>query len=109
METSKSKGAKNHMIHVRLPENIHKKVRIRAAEMDESISASMEDINKLRTVAYGTAREIGKLRSAMKSTAFIEGLTSIALRQYEGDASDLKATAIAFLEHYGVNPWNWTL
>ena len=63
-----------------LPENIHKKVRIRAAEMDESISASMEDINKLRTVAYGTGLEIGKLRSAMKSTAFIEGLTSIALR-----------------------------
>ncbi len=37
METSKSKDAKNRMIHVRLPENIHKKVRIRAAEMDETI------------------------------------------------------------------------
>ena len=37
METSKSKDAKNRMIHVRLPENIHKKVRIRAAEMDATI------------------------------------------------------------------------
>ena len=37
METSKSKDAKNRMIHVRLPENVHKKVRIRAAEMDATI------------------------------------------------------------------------
>jgi len=37
METSKSKDAKNRMIHVRLPENIHKKVRIRAAETDVTI------------------------------------------------------------------------
>ncbi len=37
METSKSKDAKKRMIHVRLPENIHKKVRIRAAEMDATI------------------------------------------------------------------------
>ena len=37
METSWSKDAKNRMIHVRLPENIHKKVRIRAAEMDATI------------------------------------------------------------------------
>ena len=37
MGTSNSKDAKNRMIHVRLPENIHKKVRIRAAEMDATI------------------------------------------------------------------------
>jgi len=37
METSKPKDAKNRMIHVRLPENVHKKVRIRAAETDVTI------------------------------------------------------------------------
>ena len=37
METSKPKDVKNRMIHVRLPENVHKKVRIRAAEMDATI------------------------------------------------------------------------
>jgi len=37
METNNSREAKNRMIHVRLPENVHKKVRIRAAEMDATI------------------------------------------------------------------------
>ena len=37
METSKSREGKNRMIHVRLPEGVHKKVRIRAAEMDMTI------------------------------------------------------------------------
>ena len=37
METSNSKEVKTRMIHVRLPENVHKKVRIRAAEMDATI------------------------------------------------------------------------
>lgn len=37
METSNSSEAKPRMIHVRLPEDMHKKVRIRAAEMDMTI------------------------------------------------------------------------
>lgn len=37
METSNSREAKPRMIHVRLPENVHKKVRIRAAETDMTI------------------------------------------------------------------------
>jgi len=37
METKSSKEAKTRMVHVRLPENIHKKVRIRAAEADQTI------------------------------------------------------------------------
>ena len=37
MGTSKSREAKPRMIHVRLPEEVHKKVRIRAAEMDMTI------------------------------------------------------------------------
>jgi len=37
METSKLSEAKNRMIHVRLPEDVHKKLRIRAAEMDVTI------------------------------------------------------------------------
>ena len=37
METSNSKEVKTRMIHVRLPENVHRKVRIRAAEMDATI------------------------------------------------------------------------
>ena len=37
METRNPKQAKERMIHVRLPEAMHKKVRIRAAEADETI------------------------------------------------------------------------
>ena len=37
METSNLREAKTRMIHVRLPENVHKKVRICAAEMDVTI------------------------------------------------------------------------
>lgn len=37
MERKKSKEAKERMIHVRLPEAMHKKVRIRAAETDQTI------------------------------------------------------------------------
>ncbi len=37
MNIKDSKEAKERMIHVRLPEAIHKKVRIRAAEADETI------------------------------------------------------------------------
>jgi len=37
METSKLREAKPRMIHIRLPEDVHKKVRIRAAEMDMTI------------------------------------------------------------------------
>ena len=37
METRNPKQAKERMIHVRLPEAMHKKVRIRAAETDQTI------------------------------------------------------------------------
>ena len=37
METKKSREAKTRMVHVRLPGGIHKKVRIRAAETDQTI------------------------------------------------------------------------
>jgi len=37
MESKAPKEAKERMIHVRLPEAMHKKVRIRAAEADETI------------------------------------------------------------------------
>ena len=37
METRNSKQAKERMIHVRLPEAMHKAVRVRAAEADETI------------------------------------------------------------------------
>ena len=37
MNTKDSKEAKERMIHVRLPEAMHKKVRIRAAETDQTI------------------------------------------------------------------------
>jgi predicted HicB family RNase H-like nuclease len=37
METRNPKQTKERMIHVRLPEAMHKKVRIRAAETDQTI------------------------------------------------------------------------
>ena len=37
MGISNSREAKTRMIHVRLPEDVHKKLRIRAAEMDVTI------------------------------------------------------------------------
>jgi len=37
METRNPKDAKERMIHVRLPEAMHKRVRIRAAETDQTI------------------------------------------------------------------------
>ena len=37
METGTSREVNPRMIHVRLPEDVHKKVRIRAAEMDTTI------------------------------------------------------------------------
>ena len=37
MEARNPKQAKERMIHVRLPEAMHKKVRIRAAETDQTI------------------------------------------------------------------------
>ena len=37
MGTSNSREAKTRMIHVRLPEDVHKKLRISAAEMDVTI------------------------------------------------------------------------
>ena len=37
MESKNPKEAKERMIHVRLPEAMHKKVRIRAAETDQTI------------------------------------------------------------------------
>ncbi len=37
METRNPKQAKERMIHVRLPEAMHKKVRVRAAETDQTI------------------------------------------------------------------------
>jgi predicted HicB family RNase H-like nuclease len=37
MERYNSKQAKERMIHVRLPEATHKKVRVRAAETDQTI------------------------------------------------------------------------
>jgi hypothetical protein len=37
MENKKQKETKERMIHVRLPDNIHKKVRISAAETDQTI------------------------------------------------------------------------
>jgi predicted HicB family RNase H-like nuclease len=37
MNTKEQKEAKVRMIHVRLPETIHKKVRVRAAETDQTI------------------------------------------------------------------------
>ncbi len=37
MEDKKQKETKERMIHVRLPENMHKKLRIRAAETDQTI------------------------------------------------------------------------
>jgi len=37
METSNPREVKTRMIHVRLPEDVHKKLRIRAAETDMTI------------------------------------------------------------------------
>ena len=37
MNTKDPKESKERMIHVRLPETMHKKVRIRAAETDKTI------------------------------------------------------------------------
>jgi hypothetical protein len=37
MENKKQKEIKERMIHVRLPENMHKKIRISAAETDQTI------------------------------------------------------------------------
>jgi predicted HicB family RNase H-like nuclease len=37
MEKKVQKETKERMIHVRLPENMHKKLRIRAAETDQTI------------------------------------------------------------------------
>lgn len=37
MEAKNSREAKPRMIHVRLPEDVHKRVRIRAAETDMTI------------------------------------------------------------------------
>ena len=37
MDSQHAKEAKERMIHVRLPEAMHKKVRIRAAETDQTI------------------------------------------------------------------------
>jgi predicted HicB family RNase H-like nuclease len=37
MENEKQKQTKERMIHVRLPEHVHKKVRISAAETDQTI------------------------------------------------------------------------
>jgi predicted HicB family RNase H-like nuclease len=37
MESKNPKEVKDRMIHVRLPEAMHKKVRIRAAETDQTI------------------------------------------------------------------------
>jgi len=37
METSKSREKATRMIHVRLPEDVHRKVRVRTAEMDTTI------------------------------------------------------------------------
>ena len=37
MENKAPKEAKERMIHVRLPEGMHKKVRVRAAETDQTI------------------------------------------------------------------------
>jgi hypothetical protein len=37
MENEKLERAKERMVHVRLPESIHKKVRISAAENDQTI------------------------------------------------------------------------
>jgi len=37
MEARSSREAKPRMIHVRLPEDVHKRVRIRAAETDMTI------------------------------------------------------------------------
>ena len=37
MDSQNTKEAKERMIHVRLPEAMHKRVRIRAAETDQTI------------------------------------------------------------------------
>lgn len=37
MGTSNPREVKTRMVHVRLPEDVHKKLRIRAAEMDVTI------------------------------------------------------------------------
>ena len=37
MGRNNPEGAKERMVHVRLPETMHKKVRIRAAETDQTI------------------------------------------------------------------------
>ena len=39
METKNSREPKTRMVHVRLPEELHKIVRIRAAEADQTIQA----------------------------------------------------------------------
>ena len=37
MDTKSSREIKTRMVHVRLPEDMHKKVRIKAAETDQTI------------------------------------------------------------------------
>jgi len=46
METKNPRQTKERMIHVRLPEAMHKKVRIRAAEADETIQEWVLDAIK---------------------------------------------------------------
>ena len=61
MNTKEQKEAKVRMIHVRLPEAMHKKVRIRAAETDQTMQDWVfEAVKRYATVGEisGVLREV---------------------------------------------------
>jgi len=53
MKSSNLSETKSRMIHVRLPENLHKEVRIRAAETDVTIQDWVLDIMQRELVRQG--------------------------------------------------------
>jgi len=53
MKSSNLSETKSRMIHVRLPENLHKEVRIRAAETDVTIRGWVLDIMQRELVRQG--------------------------------------------------------
>lgn len=63
METKNSTEARTRMIHVRLPETVHKKVRVRAAEADQTIQDWVLQAiqNNLESVESG--RSIDKVKT----------------------------------------------
>ena len=63
MERKNSREARTRMIHVRLPETVHKKVRVRAAEAEQTIQDWVLQAiqNNLESVESG--RSVDKVKT----------------------------------------------